>query len=173
MQKLFSELIAMPVIDEYSSHPIALVRDIIIDPETGIVIAFEVGKNRIITPMDIARIGSALFIRDAEHIVDVDEVLRVKTVKDKGIFILGSRVVAEKTHEYMGKAVDFSIDTKSMSLAQIFAAKTFFFFRFNERIFARRDIVRIKKGEIIMKNKREAPAPEKEKAVAPETAFAS
>ena len=45
MQKLYSELIGMSVLTEYSATPVALIKDIIIDPDSGKVLAFRVNDK--------------------------------------------------------------------------------------------------------------------------------
>ncbi|MBI2638538.1 PRC-barrel domain-containing protein [Candidatus Peregrinibacteria bacterium] len=172
MQKLYSELIGLPVFDEYSSSPLTLIRDIFIDPENGKVVAFAVKNNRIIVPLDVERLGRGLFIKDQSHIVPTEDVLRAKEVAERKIKILGSRVITQNTKIYLGRVVDYEIETRGMMLVSIHVAKTFLFFRFQEKIISYKSIIRIHKESIIVKDARIA-AREKEKAAAPSSAFAA
>lgn len=170
MQKLYSEFIGMPVFSEYSSSPLALVRDVIIDPENGKLLALLVKNNYIIVPMDIERTtASAIFIADKDRILPVDDVLRVKAVLTRHIAILNAKVITEKTHEYMGRIVDFEIDTTHMALTNIHVAKQILFLRFNERIIDYKHIVRIEKHSVIVK---EQAITSKAKIAVGESAFA-
>lgn len=172
MQKLYSELIGLPVFDEYSPTPLALVRDIFIDPENGRVVAFAVKNNRIVVPLDIERLGRGLFIKDQSHIVPTDDVLRVAEVVERKTKIIGARVITQHTKTYLGRVVDYEIETRDMTLAAIHVAKTFLFFHFQEKIISYRSVIKINKESIIVKDTRIA-AKEKEKVAAPSSAFAA
>lgn len=152
MQKLYSEIIGMPVFTEYSKMPVTLVRDIIIDPENGKVLAFVVKNNHIIVPLDIERFLDGLYIAEKDRILPVDDVLRVHEVKKQEIDIIGSRVLTEPDKIYLGKVVDYEIDTAHMILSAIHAAKTFFFFRFQEKVISARSIIKISKHSVLVKS---------------------
>lgn len=169
MQKLYSQLIGIPII-ENSGDVLGLVHDVLIDPENGKVLAFFLSRNRIIVPMDIERINSGLHIHDREHILELHEVLRVQAVHEKGITLIGSRVFAEKQSEPLGRVVDFDIDTVTMTLSHVHCAKLFFFFRFQERIIGSRNIVRIEKNRVTVRDRTDSPV--SEKSVARSQAYA-
>lgn len=171
MQKLYSELIGMPVLTEYSPASVALVKDIIIDPDSGRVLAFRVNNQKIISSVDVESIGNSLVIADRDRIVPINEILRVEAVAKMDISIVGARVIGNRSKKYIGRIVDYAIDVKHLSLIAIHCAKVFAFFRFNERIFLYKNIVKISKHTIIVKDSREVPAPEK--ADARSSAFAS
>ncbi|MFA6521008.1 MAG: PRC-barrel domain-containing protein [Candidatus Gracilibacteria bacterium] len=170
MHKLFSEIIGLPVYDEYSPSPIAFVQDLIIDPENGKVLAFLVKGRHIIVPLDVERISAGIFIRDREHILPISEVLRVQSVLNLNIDIINSKVFTEKRKEYIGRSVDYEIDTRDMILSRIHTAKTFFFFRFQERVIPYKQIVKIEKRAIFVKDNY---ATAKEKSSVRESAFAA
>ncbi|MEK9132983.1 MAG: PRC-barrel domain-containing protein, partial [Patescibacteria group bacterium] len=167
---LYSEFIGMPVFSEYSSSPLALIKDAIIDPENGKLLALLVKNNHIIVPMDIERsTTSAIFIADNDRILPVDDVLRVKMVLSRHISIPSAKVITEKNHEYLGRVTDFEIDTTHMVLANIHVAKQFLFLHFNERIIDFKHIVRIEKHSVIVK---EQAVMSKAKVAVGESAFA-
>lgn len=170
MQKLYSQIVGLPVFDEFSRSPIAFVRDVIIDPENGKVVAFLVKQDRIIVPMDIESFTSGLFIANKDRILPVDDVLRVHEVLKRNIHVIGEKVITEREKTPIGRAVDYSIDTNLMMLTGIYVAKIFFFFHFQERIIPFNKIVKINKGSIIVKDSQ--PLKESEKAQAAEKAFA-
>lgn len=160
----------MPVLDEYSRSPLALVQDVIIDPENGKLLVFVVKKNHIITPFDIEHINSALYIADKSRIISFNDVLRAQNVAKLKIPIIRTRVFTQRKHAYIGRVVDYEIDTTHFMLAKIHVAKLFLFLRFQERIIDYRAIIKISKTEIIVKDAAEVEA--KEKAVARGAAFA-
>lgn len=173
MRKLYSQLIGLPVFDESSggNSPLALIRDIILDPENGKILAFVVRNNRVIVPFDVERLNSGLFIGDRDRIVPMDDVLRVHQVAQWHIDLIRARVVTEREKRFLGRVVDYEIDTSHMSLTHIQVAKLFFFFRFQERLISLKNIIRIEKHTIIVKDIKELTV--KEKSPAPSQAFAA
>ncbi len=161
MQKLFSEIVGMHVLEEFGGgQPIALVRDIIIDPENGKVVGFIVGKRKMIVPMDIEYIGANMLVHSRDSIVPFDDVMRVQTImQEQESTILWRKVFEEKTNTYVGRVVDYVINTNLMSLLALHVAKTFFVFQYDEKIISAKSIVRIEKEGIYIKS-----ATEKKKA---------
>ncbi|MBI5413235.1 PRC-barrel domain-containing protein [Candidatus Peregrinibacteria bacterium] len=170
MQKLYSQIVGLPVFDEFSRSPIAFVRDVIIDTENGKVVAFLVKQDRIIVPMDIESFTSGLFIANKDRILPIDDVLRVHEVVKRDIHVIGEKVITEREKTLLGRAVDYSIDTTHMMLTGLYVAKIFFFFHFQERIIPFNKIVKINKGSIVVKDSQ--PLKEAEKAQAAEKVFA-
>lgn len=152
MHKLYSETIGQPVFTEYSKSPVALIQDLVIDPENGKILAFVVKKKYIIVPMDVEKFSNGLYISDSDKIIPVDDVLRVQEVLKRGIKIIGNKVVTEKTKVHIGQVADYEIDTTHMVLSSIHAARMFLFFRLEERIIPFHSIVKINKESIIVKN---------------------
>lgn len=171
MQKLYSEIIGVPVFDEYSSSPLALVQDIIIDPENGKVLAFLVSKKRIVVPLDIQRFNSNLLVADKDVLLPVNDVLRVAEVVKRSTRIIGARVLTERSKTFLGRVVDYEIDTTHMVLTKIHTARVFFFFRFQERIISYRNIVKIGEHAIIVQESNAASA--KDEVAIKSSAFAS
>jgi len=162
MRRLFSELIGIQVVDSHTTHQCGVVRDLIIDPEKGTVLAFIVGKNKIVAPMDVERIGNALFINSSDHITSIEDILRVDEVHKRNIQILGAQVRGIETGMYLGRVFNYSIDTTHMRLTAIYVAKLFLFFKYEEKNIAAKNIVEIKANEIrvkeLLKTKEEAVA---------------
>lgn len=166
MQKLYSQLIGLPVFDEASASnsPLALIQNIIVDPESGKVLAFLIKNHHIIVPVDVERLGSGLFIVDRDRIVPLDDVMRVHEVFKMHIGIIGARVITEREKRFLGRVVDYEIDTTHMVLTHIHVAKLFLFFRFQERIISYRHIIRIDKHTVVVKDLKEFTVKEKARA---------
>ncbi|PIQ78576.1 hypothetical protein COV82_00210 [Candidatus Peregrinibacteria bacterium CG11_big_fil_rev_8_21_14_0_20_46_8] len=170
MQLLFSELIGMPVIEPHNRRPVATVRDVIIDPEKkGKVVGFILGKNRALAAMDVERLGNALYIGDADNIVPPEDLLRLQAIQQMQVHLIGARVIGETTGIYLGRVIDYSIDTKQMQLSSISVAKLFLFLKFQEKIISAHKIVEIRKETIIVKELETIQT--KEEAVAPSSAI--
>ena len=138
--------------DEMTQTKVAMVYDIIVDPETGKVLAFAVDKNNIIVSMDVERLNSALYISDKEHIIPIDDVLRVKNVREMRIGIIGEKVITRRGKLLLGTVTDYEIDTTQMAIKNIYVAKTFLLFHFSERIISIKDVVKIEKKSITVKD---------------------
>lgn len=171
MQRFYSELIGLPIYSSSSNSPITLIKDLIIDPETGKLLAFYVRNNRIVVPMDVENLGSALVVEDRDRILPIDDVLRVKEVAKMNMRIIGSKVFSQMNKIFLGRVVDYEIDTTHMVLTKIHVAKIFIFFHLNERIFSQKQIVKIEKKKIIVRDNKEILV--KEKAAARPEAFAA
>lgn len=170
MQKLYSEIIGLPVFDEYSQRPVSLVQDVIIDPENGKVLAYVVKGKHLIVPMDILRMHNGIYIHDKDHILPFEEVLRAAEVARRYIGIIGACVITERGKVILGRAVDYEIDTTHMVLTKLHVAKLFLFFRYQEKIISYAHIVRIEHNTIIVKDSHEVKVEEKAMA---RSAFAS
>ncbi len=154
MEKSYSLIIGMPIVVE-GIGKVGRITDVIIDYRDGKVAAFFVnnGKLKIITPMDIIFFGQAITISDHEDIIDAQEVIKVDEIIKGDIRILKNRVETQKG-DYLGHVQDYYIDVKGFGLTKIVVYKSFLgLFKGSERLIPARDIVEIKKGLIVVKNK--------------------
>lgn len=152
--RLYSESIGMPVMTPYHNRPLAYVRDILIDPENGKIVAFLISRRHVVTPIDVVRFDEALVINEESHISEIDDVLRAKILFQNRIPIFGQKVFTEDKL-YLGRVYDMSFESTLFTLHQIFVAKGFLFFRFQSLIIPKTNIVVIKKQAIIIKGGRE------------------
>jgi len=153
MERLFSNIIGTPVVDDDFKHPITVVRDVIIDPERGKLIALvvDVGRNLVIAPIDILAWGDTIRIPAHDAIVEGSDILRVAEVQKKNIGIFHSKVETKKK-EYIGKVVDFSIDSHDLSLKKLYTAKDILgLVRYDSRIIPAKIIEQILPKKIIVK----------------------
>ena len=154
MEKSYNQIVGAPVIVE-GLGKIARITDILIDHNDGKVCCFFVdkGKMKMITPMDILFFGQAITIHDGEDIIDAEDVIKVQNCLESNIRIHKSRVETKKG-EYLGNVQNFLINTKAFGLTKIIVYKSFLgLFKSQDRIISARDIIEIKKGLIIVKNK--------------------
>lgn len=153
MERLFSNIIGTPVVDDDVKHPITTVRDVLIDPERGKLIALvvDVNRNLVIAPVDILAWGDTIRIPAHDAIVEGSEILRVTEVQKRNIKIFHNKVVTKK-NEYIGKVVDFSIDANDLSLKKLYTAKDILgLVRYDSRIIPSKIIEKILPGKIIVK----------------------
>ncbi|MBI4975815.1 PRC-barrel domain-containing protein [Candidatus Peregrinibacteria bacterium] len=154
MERLYTNIIGTPVYEDSNMRPLTAIKDVIVDPDSGKIIAFVVNasKNSVIVPYDIISFGDGIHIHDHGCIVDGSEILRVVEVQKKNVRIFQNNV--ESTDgEYLGKVIDFSIDAATLSLHKIFVANVFLgLFRYKNRIIPAKNIVEILPNKIVVKD---------------------
>jgi len=154
MDRFYTKIVGLPVVEDDGLRALTTVKDLVMDPERGKALAFVVdhGKNLIITPIDVISWHDVLHIHSREVIIHGDDVLRVNEVQKSGIKIFGNRVET-KTGKYLGKVIDFVIDNHSMVLKKIFVAKGFLgLLRYDTRAIASKNILEILADKIIVKD---------------------
>ncbi|MBA4336475.1 hypothetical protein C0416_01730 [bacterium] len=154
MEKEYSQIIGTPIVVEDLGR-IGRVTDITVDTQTGKVACYFVntGKMKIITPNDIIFFGPAIVIGDSEDIVDAEDIIRVSNVLERDIGILKSRVETQKG-EVLGNVHNFIIDVDFAVLTKIIVYKSFFgLFKTKDLLIPAKDIIKIEKGVIVVKNK--------------------
>ena len=152
MEALFSRSIGLPIVDQHSHLVVGRLSDIIIDTETGKIIAFALLRGQIVVPLDIIEWRpDHLVISDMDHIVHADDVVRIQAVLQRHIPVFANRVVTE-ADEYIGRVVDMVFNTKTFELKNLFVAKLFLIFKYDHRIISVKNIIEIKKEKIIVKD---------------------
>ena len=167
MEKAYSEIIGRPVIIE-GAGKITRISDILVDTKDGRVAAFFVsmGKMKIIAPIDIIFFGQGIVIGHSEDIIDAEDLVKVKEVIETDIRLLKSRVETKKG-DHLGSLQDYYIDTKAFGLTKIVVHKSFLgLFKSPDLLIPSHDIIEIKKGLIVVKNKYAAKLAEKKDQVA-------
>ncbi len=144
----------MPVVEDDGIRALTTVKDMVVDQESGKVLAFvvNVGQNLIITPMDVLSWHDVLHIRSREEIISGDDVLRVQMVQKGGSRIFHNRVET-KDGKYLGKVVDYSIDSNLMDLKKLFVARDILgLIRYDGRVIPAKNILEILPEKIVVKD---------------------
>lgn len=153
MERFYSKILGTAVVYDDALRPLTSIKDVVIDPENGKVIAFVVNSNGklVISPIDIESWHDVIKIHSEEVIIGSDEILRVQEVINGGIHIFGSRVVT-KDGDYLGKVKDFSIDSNGLGLLKIYAAKDILgLIRYDSRVISYKNIIEILPHKIVVK----------------------
>jgi len=153
MEKFYSNIVGTPVMEDDVFRAITTIKDVILDPESGKVVAFSVdlSRNLVVAPVDILSFDEFLKIHNHESIAEGNDILRVAAVQKKGIRIIHNRVES-KNGEYIGIVVDFSIDPKTFTLKRILTAKSILgLIRYDQRIILAKNIIEILPNKIIVK----------------------
>lgn len=142
----------MVVFDD-TPAPVTTIRDMLIDPENGKIVAFLVntGHNEVITPIDILSWREVMTIHNFDSIVQAEDILRAHEILESGIMLRGSKVETEKG-KYLGRVTDYAVDTNTFDLRRIEVAKAFLgLIRFETRLIPAKEIVEILPGKIVVK----------------------
>lgn len=140
--------------EDDSLRPITTVKDVVIDPDSGKLLALivDVGKNLIISPVDIFSWQDAIFVHHGDIFVEGGEVLRVKKAQETGIKIFNNKVETQDG-KYLGKVVDFSLDSMSFGIKKLYVAKGFLgLVRYDSRLITAKNIIEILPNKIVVKN---------------------
>lgn len=153
MERYYSQIIGLMILTS-NGETVSLIREIVIDPNTGKVEGFLVGLkgDKVLLSNDILSFTSSVQIHDEDEIINSHEVIKIKKILEQNTPILKNKVEAENGL-YLGKVVDFTINTKMFVLTKIVVAKLLFgIFPYSEKIIVHNDILEIKKDKIIVKN---------------------
>lgn len=165
MTKLLSELIGMPIYeDSMPTGPVALIRDAIIDPETGALVALMTHRRKVIMLRDTRFFQSVFFIHSTDDLLEQDDVVRVHKILKKVPSLLALPVyveIKENEMSYVGRVVDLEIDISLGQLINVYTSKLFLFVRYDERILAAKNIIEISADRIVIKDTRKAKVPKK------------
>lgn len=154
MEKLYSDIVGAPVVEDNVLRPITTVKDLVVDPESGKLEAFvvDINKNLVISPIDVLFFGNRIQIHARDAVIHGSEILRVAEIQKKGIRIFGNKVVTEDGFK-LGKVVDFSMDMHQYTLKKLFVSKDILgMVRYDGRIIPAKNIVEVLPNKIIVKN---------------------
>jgi uncharacterized protein YrrD len=125
------KIIGLPIIEAITMNKIAMVSNLIVSPENGQILAFLLqksffsGENKIVVLNDIREMYiDGLVTNTQENIINSNEVVKVKDVLDKDIFLLGSRVMTQNGKK-IGYLEDFIFDTSFSSIVTLIVKKRF------------------------------------------------
>ncbi|MCK9186335.1 PRC-barrel domain-containing protein [Candidatus Gracilibacteria bacterium] len=158
MEMFYSNIVGTLVFEEDSPRPVAVVKDLIMDPDAGSLVAFVLNQNKklVVSPMDVIFLKQVMKINNADNVVEASEILKANEILKSNRPIYGAKVFT-KSEEYLGKVFDFSIDAKTYDLNKIFVAKDILgLFRYNSLIIPAKSIVEVKPYKIIVKDSKEA-----------------
>ncbi|MBU1018898.1 MAG: hypothetical protein ABII07_05860 [Patescibacteria group bacterium] len=155
MLSTLSQTVGLPIISEQAEGPVALIKDILIDPNNGGVTGVAIlMSKKIVATSDIRS-----WTPEGIKVVDETAIIERSEIIKQQISILG-HAVFDKNEKFLGIVHDFVVDTEVSQLKQIFVKKSIIFIPIEKRIIDYRDIVEILPDRIVVKN---GLAPSKEK----------
>jgi uncharacterized protein YrrD len=154
MERLYSKILGTPVAIEGSNRPLHTVKDLILDPDRGDLLAFvvDINKNLIVMPSDVLHWSAALVINGMDAIIEAEDVIRVNSVLEDGRGYIESKVETE-SGEHLGKVFDLTIDDKNDKIRNLYVAKGFLgLVRYQARIIPVDQIIEILEDKIMVKD---------------------
>lgn len=154
MERLYTNIIGTSVFKHEGKRPITTVKGLVIDPESGKVVAIIVNlaKNLIIAPIDVLSWKEVIRVHNHDSIIDGNEVLRVESVQKSNIKIIHNKVVT-KNGKHLGKVVDLSIDLNNIILKKLHVAKGLLgLVHYDSRIISMDNVLEILPKKIIVKD---------------------
>jgi len=154
MEKFYSNIVGAHVGEHDTRRSITTVKDVVVDPENGKLLAFIVDLRRhlIVAPIDIVFWTDRILISGHDAIIEAEEVMKVDIVLKKKTKIFKARVETD-SGKYLGQVIDFSIGDKDFMLKKLFVAKGFLgLFHYENRIIPWKHIIEILPEKIIVKD---------------------
>jgi sporulation protein YlmC with PRC-barrel domain len=153
MNRFAKELVGRKVILRHEGFMAGEVEEVIINPENGDFLGFVVGqkgnKNKKALPeKDIMGINNQfILVKSAEKLGDLDDVVRIKAIRDQKISIEKNRVYTI-SNMYLGRVSDYTIDLALGKLSRLYLKSWAIKKMVNHNIIESKHIVSIKKNRI-------------------------
>jgi uncharacterized protein YrrD len=125
------KIIGMNVLEGVSGTKVDVIKNIIVDPESGKILAFLVSKNffwqanRVVSFRDVVEIfADGVLIKNLDSVVDAREIFKLKDILRKRIFLIGSLVMTQNGKK-IGLLEDFLFDTMFQNILTLTVKKIF------------------------------------------------
>jgi uncharacterized protein YrrD len=120
------KIIKLPVAADDVISKVGEVEQIIVDPETGHLVGFLISTGgffstkKALSVTDIIEWDpNGLITKSIENLVDPSEIIRIKNVVDKGIFLIGMKAQTE-SGKNLGQIDNFLIDTATEQVVKYY-----------------------------------------------------
>lgn len=116
-----NELFGKRVIDKHSGDQIAIVRDVVLDTETGRIVALVIGdgawgsKDRVVTWGEVIGAGEFVVVDGSRPFPTLGEVAEVRELRERAERVTGKRVISA-TGEQIGSVDDIYYDRSGVIL---------------------------------------------------------
>ena len=160
----FSSIINQKIISADIKLAVAYVKDIVIDPNDGKILALIVKQNifakkQIIASLDIIGIfKNAVIISEEDRIIDINDVVRIDQILQEKTHIF-RKWAKTKSGKMLGRIDDIILETNPIEIKKYFingsACKLCFMNLFrhrDDRLITQDDIYKITKNAVIVKN---------------------
>lgn len=153
----FNQIIGMPIVGFEDGSPLAMIKDIIIHPDTGKIEGFWVKpltlpiKDGILLSDSILEWKKNVYIKDEREIAEPDEIIKIEEVLARETYFIGNTVKNE-SEEVIGKVFDVDFDTKKYYLKNIYIEKSIIGFKHSQRMLPYDSIIKVLPEYILVKD---------------------
>jgi len=140
-------IIGLPVVEAAGLQRVGSVRDFLVDPDGGRILAILLGSGKVVSVNEIKDFFTdTVLIQSADSIVNHEEIARAQNILSRKIFLVGSKVLTSEGRK-MGSLDDFMFDDLSYQLATIITKR---FFSKEKRIISAGKIEKVLPKKIII-----------------------
>jgi sporulation protein YlmC with PRC-barrel domain len=168
------QIIGNHVVGHEDGAILALIKDAVINPDTGKIEAFWVKplnipiKNAILSTDSIIEWKKNIYINDERELAEADEIIKISEILTRNTFFIGNTVINE-SEEVLGKVIDVDFDTNKLYLKNIYVEKTFLgIIKYQSRIFSYDSIIKVMPEYILVKDMEDKKVRVKERALSKE-----
>ena len=157
MIKEYTSIIGTRILHFDNGQLIGLLKDIIINPDSGKIEAFWINtaslafKHGILQNDDIVEWKKHIYVRNEHVIAEPDEIIRIKDVLDRNTQFIGNSVKGESESAY-GKVYSLDFDSDKGMLRYIYSQKSFLGINGKKFTFHYKDIVKTLPDYILVKD---------------------
>jgi sporulation protein YlmC with PRC-barrel domain len=157
MIQFYRNVVAAPVLHYDDRSLIALIKDVIIDPDTGKLEALWVKPAKhplsygVIQMQDIAEWKKNVYVKRDDVVADPADIIKLADILSQKREVLGNSVQTE-AGETLGKVADIDFDTETGYLRHLYVEKLFLgCFSYSRRIFDYESVIEILPDRILVK----------------------
>ncbi len=132
MRVRFTTVRGMFVVDDRTSDAVAIISDVLINPDDGAILGFFVislglipGDNLFLCTQDITSWGTKVHVREMGVIGPFTELVRFTHFLEEKRTILGQRIETLEQRTYLGRCMDIGFETKDFHLTMLYPKKFF------------------------------------------------
>lgn len=156
----FSQLAQKPVKSLDTNDKIGLIENIVVEPDSGRIIAFVIKtgfliyfKTKLLSTTDITGYTpDFLIVRDSDSLVLPEEIFKAKKIIEQKIFVLGAQVKTQ-SGKLLGKCVDVLIHSQAAQIIKFYVRPiSLSGVLAQDRIIPIEQVISIKPGVIVVKD---------------------
>lgn len=157
MKKNYKQIRGTPVVQFDSGDLLAIIEDIIINPDDGKIEAFWVKpaylpvNHAVLLSQSIIKWGQKIYIKNEDEISPAEDLIKISEILSREILFVGNQVKNE-AKEDLGWIYDLVFDNQKWYLKSIYTAKYFLGIKYHKRIFSYDSIIEAFPDYILVKD---------------------
>lgn len=150
-------MIGTRILDNEEGNLLAVIQDIIIQPDTGRIEGLWVKpltlpiKNAILQSDAILEWKKNIYIKDESKIAEPEDVIKISEILARNTFFIKNQVKNESGRT-LGRIYDLDFDTTKLYLRNLYSQKSFIGFKYGPRVFSYDSIIKVLPDYILVKD---------------------